>query len=365
MDDASPPKWHLAHTTWFFETFLLKPFAADYRPFDERFEYLFNSYYNGVGNPYPRPRRGMLSRPTVAEVYDYRRHVDAAMAPLLERAEGEVGARVILGLHHEQQHQELLLTDIKYNLGTNPLLPAYRTDLCGTVGSASAESVRFVEFAGGIVDIGAGGASRGKTVGEVAETFCFDNELPRHQVLLQPYALADRPVTNAEFLAFVEDCGYGRPELWLSDGWAALQGKARMDDADRPPGAQSRAGPLYWYRRDGDWYQYRLSGRAPLEPAAPVTHVSFYEADAFARWAGCRLPTEQEWEHAASGHAVDGHFADRDVLHPLPPAADAGGRGTGLLQLFGDVWEWTSSPYVPYPGYRPLPGHSVNTTASS
>ncbi len=227
MDDASPPKWHLAHTTWFFETFLLKPFATDYRPFDERFEYLFNSYYNGVGNPYPRPRRGMLSRPTVAQIYGYRRHVDAAMMALLERAEGEVGARIVLGLHHEQQHQELLLTDIKYILGTNPLLPVYRHDLqeAGSAG-ASPAAAQFVEYAGGVFEIGADGR----------DAFCFDNELPRHRVLLEPYALADRPVTNGQFLAFIEDGGYERPELWLSDGWAGLQRKAPVGAQDRPPG---------------------------------------------------------------------------------------------------------------------------------
>ncbi len=343
MDDASPPKWHLAHTTWFFETFLLKPRAAGYRPFDERFEYLFNSYYNGIGNPFPRPRRGMLSRPTVAEVYDYRRHVDEAMAELLDDvADPELRDRVVLGLHHEQQHQELLLTDLKYSFGTNPLLPAYRDDLrdrYAEVGAAGA--TRFVEFPGGIVDVGADDAA-----------FCFDNEQPRHQVLLRPFALADALVTNGEFLAFIDDGGYRRPELWLSDGWAQLCGCERNDAADLAPTAVPRAGPLYWYRRDGEWYQYRLSGPAAIDANGPVTHLSYYEADAFARWSGARLPLEQEWEHAAAGQAVSGNFADADVLHPLPASAAAG----PLRQLFGDVWEWTASPYVPYPGYHPLPG---------
>ncbi|MDZ7668358.1 MAG: SUMF1/EgtB/PvdO family nonheme iron enzyme [Gammaproteobacteria bacterium] len=220
MDDASPPKWHLAHTTWFFETFLLKPFPAGYRPFDERYEYLFNSYYNGVGEPYPRPRRGMLSRPTVAEVYDYRRHVDEAMGPLLESDDPEVRARLELGLHHEQQHQELLVTDIKYTLGSNPLMPAYRDDLRDSGAEAPAAGASgapgYVAFAGGIVQIGAPDPALGD--------FCFDNERPRHQAMLRPFALADRLVTNGEFLAFIEDGGYTNPDLWLSDGWAALAG---------------------------------------------------------------------------------------------------------------------------------------------
>jgi ergothioneine biosynthesis protein EgtB len=364
MDDASPPKWHLAHTTWFFETFLLKVFADGYRPFNDRFEYLFNSYYNGVGNPYPRPRRGMLSRPTVTEVYEYRQHVDEAMGSLLERAEGEVGARVMLGLHHEQQHQELLLTDIKYNLGTNPLLPPYREDLRdhdAVTGERSAAPPAFVEFPGGMVEIGAagtGGANhcRAGAEGAYATPFCFDNELPRHEVLLRPFALADSLISNTEFLAFVEDDGYQRSELWLSDGWTALAAMPPVDGRDRPPGADARPGPLYWYRRDGEWYEYRLSGARALNPDAPVTHVSYYEADAYARWAGHRLPTEQEWEHAASNQPIIGNFASEDALHPLPPRDDRGLRRGPLRQLFGDVWEWTASPYVPYPGYRPLPG---------
>jgi len=353
MDDASPPKWHLAHTTWFFETFLLKPFAAGYRPFDERYEYLFNSYYNGVGEPYPRPRRGMLSRPTVAEVYDYRRHVDEAMAPLLDADDPEVRARLELGLHHEQQHQELLVTDIKYILGSNPLLPAYRKDLRDSGAEAPAAGAAgppgYVAFAGGIVEIGAPDAAFGD--------FCFDNERPRHQALLRPFALADRLVTNGEFLAFIEDGGYANPDLWLSDGWAALTGRKVPGDDDSQPGAGACAGPLYWFRRGARWFEYRLSGPAPLALELPVTHVNFYEADAFARWSGQRLPTEQEWEHAAVAQPLAGHFADGQVLHPQPAAAPGITAATApLRQLFGDVWEWTASPYVPYPGYQPLPG---------
>jgi ergothioneine biosynthesis protein EgtB len=344
MDDASPPKWHLAHTTWFFETFVLKAFVAGYRPFHPRYEYLFNSYYNGVGQPYPRARRGALSRPTVAEIYDYRHHVDEAMAPLLGAEDPAILERLTLGVHHEQQHQELLVTDIKYNLGNNPLLPAYATDL-RDYKETSGEPPRltFTDHPGGIASVGAG------------EGFCFDNEQPRHQVLLRPFALADRLITNKEFLEFMLDGGYENPELWLSEGWARIRSPASVHSA---PGA--RLSPLYWYPHEDGWHEYRLSGAAPLVPDAPVVHVSYYEADAFARWHGCRLPTEQEWEHAAADRPVTGNFADGAALHPLPAAAASGFAGpaspAGPSQMFGDVWEWTASPYVAYPGYRPLPG---------
>ncbi|MDE0350190.1 MAG: ergothioneine biosynthesis protein EgtB [Gammaproteobacteria bacterium] len=327
MDDASPPKWHLAHTTWFFETFLLKPFRERYRPFAEGFETLFNSYYNGVGQPFPRPRRGTLSRPTVEEVYAYRAHVDAAMRPLLARGDDEIRARVELGLHHEQQHQELIVTDLKVTLGGNPLRPAYRDDLDRT--ACESRPATFVEFPEGFVEIGAIGAG-----------FCFDNETPRHRVWLRPFAVADRLVTNVEYLAFMEDGGYRTPALWLSDGWDAV----RRDAWEAP---------LYWYRDGGAWSEYRLSGPAPVDPHAPVTHVSFYEADAYARWAGARLPLEAEWESVAARYGEEvpaGNFADGGRLHPRTPV------GSGMAQLFGDAWEWTSSAYVAYPGYRPLPG---------
>ncbi len=327
MDDASPPKWHLAHTTWFFETFLLKRFRERYRPFAEGFETLFNSYYNGVGQPFPRPKRGTLSRPTVEEVYAYRAHVDAAMRPLLARGDDDIRARVELGLHHEQQHQELVVTDLKYTLGTNPLRPAYRDDLDRT--ACESRRATFVDFPEGFVEVGATGPD-----------FCFDNETPRHRVWLRPFAVADRLVTNGEYLAFMEDGGYGAPALWLSDGW----------DAVRRDGWEA---PLYWYRENGAWFEYRLSGPAPVDLHAPVTHVSFYEADAYARWADARLPLETEWESVAARYGEqieEGHFADGGRLHPRGPA------GPGMAQLFGDVWEWTSSAYGPYPGYRPLPG---------
>lgn len=336
MVDASPPKWHLAHTSWFFETFLLKPFVSGYQPFHRQYEYLFNSYYNGVGSPFPRARRGSLSRPTVAEVYAYRQHVDGAMAELWERAEAEsradVRLRLELGIHHEQQHQELLFTDLKYNLGHNPLFPPYRMDLAegDVVGDAEEVPLRFTEIAGGVVSVGSGG-----------EEFCFDNELPRHEVLLSDFALADRLVTNGEYRQFMEAGGYRNAELWLSDGWAWLQSMRQHGAA---------GAPLYWQQHGDEFHEYRLSGLQPVNPLTPVTHVSFYEADAYARWAGARLPREQEWEHAASGEPVRGNFVESQRLHPAPAKA---GR---LAQMFGDVWEWTASPYGAYPGYQPLPG---------
>ena len=324
MDDASPPKWHLAHTTWFFETFLLKPFANGYRPFDDAFDFLFNSYYDGIGQQYPRPRRGLLSRPTVEQVFDYRSHVDSAMQALLVRDEETLRGRVVLGLNHEQQHQELILTDIKYNLGTNPLRPAYSGGLDDEPGEA--RPLSFARVPGGLVEIGAAG-----------DGFTFDNETPRHRVWLSEFALADRLVTSGEYLAFMADGGYRNPALWLSEGWTAVQ----------------RCGwnaPLYWYREDGEWFEYRLGGSGAVDRDSPVCHVSFFEADAFARWAGARLPTEAEWEIVASLRDIAGNFSDSGRLHPRASAGD------GVTQLFGDVWEWTASAYGPYPGFRPLPG---------
>ena len=341
--DASPPKWHLAHTTWFFETFLLVPFRKEYRPFHPSFEYLFNSYYNGVGRPFPRPSRGNLSRPTVAEVLAYRRHVDAAMAPLLVAEDAEVQARVELGLHHEQQHQELLVTDFKVTLGSNPLRPAYREANEET--SVAPPPLAFQRYDGGLTKLGrdAGGA------------FCFDNESPEHRVWLEPFALANRAVTNGEYLAFINDDGYANPALWLSEGWAWVQER----------GIEA---PMYWRATEGGWREYRLDGESAVAPHLPVTHVSFYEAEAYATWAGARLPTEAEWEHVGRAAcppeggthqppaaALEGNFADSGRLHPASATPGANGEAAPM-QLFGDCWEWTSSAYRPYPGFTPLPG---------
>jgi ergothioneine biosynthesis protein EgtB len=340
MADASPAKWHLAHTSWFFEQFILKPHAPDYRVFQPQFEYLFNSYYQTVGPMHQRPLRGLLTRPTVAEVFAYRTHVDEQMQSLLEKhsaaivAEGgAIESLVTLGLNHEQQHQELMFTDIKHLLSCNPLLPAYRSSASQTPAVHAVESrthaVRFIACDGGIREIGTN-----------AGAFCFDNETPRHRTLVEPYALADRLVTNAEYLEFVRDGGYRRADLWLSDGWATVTGEG-----------WSR--PLYW--SESLDAEFTLAGLQPVNPAAPVCHLSYYEADAFARWAGDRLPTEAEWELAADKLPVAGNLCgerlERAPLHPTPA-----GSGGGLRQMYGDVWEWTASPYIAYPRYEPPSG---------
>ena len=322
--DASPPKWHLAHTTWFFETFLLRAFVPDYKPFHPAFEVLFNSYYEGIGEQFPRPLRGTLSRPTVAEVMEYRAHVDEAMAKLLDADDPMIQDRIELGLHHEQQHQELLVTDLKANLGLNPLKPAYREG--GDAASHGARKpIAFAEFPGGVMEVGA----------HFGDGFRFDNECPRHKVYLDDFALADRLVTNAEYAEFIAAGGYDTPALWLSEGWTWRR-------------ENSVEAPMYW-RRDGGWHEYRLDGERPLLDRTPVTHVSYYEADAYARWAGARLATEMEWEVVAAGQPVQGNFADGG-LHP------EAARDGGMAQVFGDCWEWTSSAYGPYPGFRPLGG---------
>ncbi len=329
---ASPGKWHLAHTTWFFEQFVLAPNASGYTRFDERFGFLFNSYYNAVGPRHERPRRGLLTRPTLAEVRAYRAHVDHAMHDFLGgRVSAEVGALVELGLHHEQQHQELMLTDLLHLFAQNPLRPAVReaSPAGGAAGASRGEPAGWVEFAGGDVEVGHDGNG-----------FAFDLELPRHDVRLRPFRLATRPVTNREWAAFIAAGGYEDPALWLSDGWDTVQ-------------AQHWTAPLYWEPAPADGaprLQMTLAGLQPIDPDAPVTHVSFFEADAYARWAGKRLPTEFEWEAAARGVAVEGNFVEQGTWRP------AAAGGTGLRQMFGDVWEWTASPYVAYPGFRAAPG---------
>jgi ergothioneine biosynthesis protein EgtB len=325
MPDVSPTKWHLAHTTWFFETFILARFDADYRPFDPRYGYLFNSYYEAVGARHPRPQRGLLSRPGVEDILAYRRYVDRAMGELMVRDDGRADAALWdlleLGLNHEQQHQELILMDIKHVLWVNPLRPAYRPPMPRAEGPI--RPLRWTHFDGGLVETGHAGNG-----------FAFDNEGPRHRVWLEPFALAARLVTCGEFLQFIEDDGYRRPELWLSEGWAAVN-------------TRGWTAPLYWDDVGGRWHVFTLAGQRLVAMDEPVCHVSFYEAAAYAKWAGRRLPTEAEWEQAAARAPLRGNLADSGALHPMP-ASD----GTGLQQMIGDAWEWTASPYVAYPRYR-------------
>jgi ergothioneine biosynthesis protein EgtB len=326
-DFVSPPKWHLAHTTWFFETFILLPFVPGYRVFDETYAYLFNSYYEMAGTFFPRPQRGLLSRPTVEEIYRYRNHVDEAMQALLndlpQPSGHDILTRIELGIEHETQHQELLLMDVKYNFSVNPLKPAYHNTQATP---APITSMGWQAYSGGIVEIGHDGTG-----------FSFDNERPRHQTLLRDFRLANRLVNNREYLDFITDDGYRRPELWLSDGWHAVN-------------SEHWQAPLYWQREDESWKQFTLSGMHALNPGQPVAHLSYYEADAYARWAGKQLPTEAEWEHAAANLPVSGNFLESGLLHPQ------GASQAGPAQLYGDLWEWTQSAYSPYPGFKPLPG---------
>lgn len=332
MPDASPTKWHLAHTTWFFETFILRRHLPGYSVFSDAYGFLFNSYYEALGARHPRPDRGLLTRPGMDEVAAYRAFVDAAMGELLTGADDEVWREIspllALGVAHEEQHQELLLTDILSVFARNPLRPAYRPADPGALSGDAAAEQRWIAFPGGLCEIGHGGPG-----------FAFDNEGPRHKVHLEPFALASRPVSSGEWLAFMADDGYRRPDLWLADGWAVVQ-------------AEGWQAPLYWERTDGEcWAQMSLRGLVPMEASAPVCHVSYYEADAYARWAGKRLPTEAEWEVAAGGSEPAGNTVGTGELRPRPAPG-----GPGLLQLFGDVWEWTASPYAAYPRFRPAAG---------
>ncbi|PHP20056.1 hypothetical protein CG471_08845 [Sphingobium sp. IP1] len=329
MPDASPAKWHLAHVSWFFETFVLRDHVEGYRPFDDRFAYLFNSYYEAEGPRHARPMRGMLTRPSLTDVRAYRAHVDAALLAAMPHLPEAACTLVTLGLQHEQQHQELLLTDLQHLFSLNPIAPAL-FDAPRAMPAPVPGPLHWIEGREGLVEIGDDGKAG----------FAFDCEGPRHKVFLRPHALAHRPITNGEWISFIEDGGYRDPALWLSDGWAWVQ-------------AEGIEAPLYWQRGEKGWTRFGLDGRQPVNPAAPACHISLYEADAYASWAGARLPTEAEWESAAlniaptSGEQLDG------AACPRPRAAE---DGTSLTQMFGDVWEWTGSAYRPYPGFRTAPG---------
>jgi ergothioneine biosynthesis protein EgtB len=332
MPDVSPTKWHIAHVTWFWETFLLFPALPGYQSLHPQYAYLFNSYYNTLGQRHCRPKRGLISRPTVKETYAYRRYVDEHVLDLVEQLdEGrltEFSPIMTLGLHHEQQHQELMLTDIKHVFSCNPLFPAYVER--APTRSASVPPLEWVSFPEGVYWIGHEG-----------EGFAFDNEGPRHRQFVQAFQLASRLVTNGEYLAFMQDGGYENPLLWLSEGWATVQ-------------QEEWQAPLYWEHRDGRWWMMTLSGLREVDPAEPVCHVSYFEADAYARWADARLPTEAEWEVAAHDVPVEGTFVESALYHPAPlTAASTTGK---LVQMYGDVWQWTQSSYAPYPNFKPGPG---------
>lgn len=339
--EVSPLKWHLAHTSWFFETFLLSRSESDHQGVHPTYTYLFNSYYNAVGPQHCRAQRGMISRPTVEQVYHYRAQVDQAMLDLLGGSSEQQFARLApligIGLHHERQHQELMLTDIKHVFSVNPMCPVYRDRAPDP--PTHIPAAQWIGYPGGLHEIGHGGGGDGR--GGSGEGFAYDNETPRHRVYVHPYALSHRLVTNGEYMRFIEDGGYQRHELWLSDAWSCA--------CD-----QGWEAPLYWRKRDGRWWTMTLAGLCPVDPAQPVCHVSYYEADAYARWSGARLPTEAQWELAAAV-PVQGNFVQSERYHPAPLDPDAQ-PPESPGQMFGDVWEWTSSPYTAYPGYSPPQG---------
>ncbi|WP_347550161.1 ergothioneine biosynthesis protein EgtB [Pseudalkalibacillus hwajinpoensis] len=332
IPDVSPPKWHMAHTTWFYETFILKAYKENYISYHKEFDYLFNSYYESVGSYFPRSSRGLLSRPSIDKVRNYRRDVDEEIVSLLtnldEKKLKEVAKLIEIGLNHEQQHQELILTDVKYNFSINPLKPVYRER--DTMNSDESSPMDWVSFDGGLVEVG---------VNE-EDGFSFDNERPVHKVWLEPFKLATRTVTNGEYLAFMEDGAYGRPEFWLSDGWATVND-------------QGWKSPLHWEKKDGEWFQFTLHGLVPVNLNEPVTHVSYYEAEAYASWAGKRLPSETEWEVAVRDQPISGNFVEDANYHPIASLKEDEGQ---IKKAYGDVWEWTKSPYMPYPGNKPLDG---------
>lgn len=335
MPDVSPTKWHLAHTSWFFETFVLSKTVRGYKSPSPQYAYLFNSYYIQAGERHLRPKRGLISRPTVEETYNYRNYVDEHMIAFMDGADErewkEFSPVIEIGIHHEQQHQELIVTDIKHVFSENPLRPVYVTNSDKNGKSAKgAPPAKWIDFEGGIHPIGHEGKG-----------FGYDNEHPRHKVYLEPFRLQSRLVTNGEYIEFIEDGGYETPELWLSEGWATVE-------------SRNWKAPFYWERKNGRWVYFTLSGMRSVNTEEPACHVSYFEADAYARWKGARLPTESEWESAAAGLPVEGNFVESLSFHPEPPAAAKDKRSLG--QMYGDVWEWTQSPYTSYPGFKTLPG---------
>ncbi len=330
MQDVSPTKWHLAHTTWFFEAFILTKADPNYKSINPLYAYLFNSYYVQMGKRWTRGQRGFLSRPTVKEIYQYRNYVDNNMVEFLlncdENKLKEYSPIVEIGLNHEQQHQELILTDIKHVLSINPLHPVYFNQT--KENKTEINPVKWIEFPPGNVEIGNEG-----------NEFCYDNETPKHKTYIQPFAIADRLITNKDYMEFIEAGGYRETTLWLSDGWALAE-------------AEKWKAPLYWEKKDGDWFSFTLNGYKKVNPAEPLCHISYYEAEAFAAWKEMRLPTETEWELAAENIKYEGNFVDDEKFHPVP----LNNNEPGLKQMFGDVWEWTGSAYLPYPGFKPLPG---------